>query len=96
MGILRCLHTLRFQKSPNLTNETMPQLESHQQLIADAKRRTEEYNANLANQERTDDAFTFAQIGSYVPSEAEEKQLRRLADIQKDANEATFDSRVQF
>ena len=69
---------------------------NHHELVAEAKRRTDEYNANLEKQMRVDDGFRFAKIGSYVPSEAEKEQLRRLAAIQGTANAAVFEGNVQF
>jgi hypothetical protein len=69
---------------------------NHQQLVAAATQRSEQYEAQLEKQSRTDDGFVFAKIGEYVPSEAVEEQLRRLAEIQKAANETVFDSRIRF
>ena len=45
---------------------------------------------------RTDDDFQFAEIGEYVPSEATKAQLRRLAEIQKEANETVYPPWVTF
>jgi hypothetical protein len=45
---------------------------------------------------RTDDAFQFAEIGEYVMDEATAAQLRRLAEIQKEANETVFPPWVRF
>jgi hypothetical protein len=69
---------------------------NHQELVAEAKRRANDYVANLEKQKQAGDGFQFAKIGAYIPSEAKKEQLRRLSAIQKEANEAVFDSNVQF
>jgi len=67
---------------------------NHQQLVAAAKRRADEYVIDLEKQKH--DVPMFAKIGEYTPSNAEKEQLQRLAAIQKEANETVFDSRVRF
>ena len=80
----------------SLPNETMPLSTSHKRLVVGAKSRTKKLKTNLEKQERTDDEFTFARIGTYVPSEAEKEQFRRLAEIQEKANKAVLDSKARF
>jgi len=74
----------------------MPLPTNHQELVAEAKRRAEAYNADLEKQRQTDNEFAFAKIGAHIPSEAEKAQLARLEAIQQKANEKIFDSRVRF
>ena len=73
----------------------MPLTAEHQQFIANAQRRTDEYRANQESQE-ADGKFEFAEIGAYVPSDTEKEQMRRLAAIQERANKAPFNNEVRF
>jgi hypothetical protein len=67
-----------------------------QQLRAAAKEHADKYNPDQGGQEQTEGGFTFAKIGPYISSEAEQAQLQRLAAIQQEANETVFDSRTMF
>ena len=63
-------------------------------LRAEANKHAHKYHPDQEG--RTDGNFTFAQIGNYVMDEATTAQLRRLAEIQKEANETVFPPWVQF
>lgn len=69
---------------------------NHQQLIAEARRRTEEWNAKMKQAELEVLNYEFAKLGPYIPSEETKAQLRRLEEIQKEANETVFPAWVRF
>ena len=63
-------------------------------LREEAKKYAHKYHPDQGG--RTDGNFTFAEIGEYVMDEATAAQLLRLAEIQKEANEAVYPPWVQF
>jgi len=69
---------------------------NHQELVASAKRRIDDYDANLEKQKQADTGFQFAKIGAYVLSEAEKEQFQRVSAAQIEADATVFDSNVQF
>jgi hypothetical protein len=63
-------------------------------LREEAKKNAHKYHPEQEG--RTDDSFTFAEIGTYIPSEAIKEQLRRLEEIQREADETVFPPWVRF
>ena len=60
---------------------------NHQQLVAEANRRTEEYKAKMKQVELEALNYEFAKLGPYIPSEETKAQLRRLDEMQREADE---------
>jgi len=65
-------------------------------LLTEAKKHAHKYHPDQGEQMWTGGKVKFAKIGPHCPSDAELSQLRRLAAIQKEANETVFDESVQF
>ena len=63
-------------------------------LREEAKKNAHKYHPE--QEERTDDDFTFAKIGEYVMPEELKTHLRRLAEIQREANEMAYPDWVRF
>ena len=63
-------------------------------LHEEAKKHAHKYHPEQEG--RTDDNFTFAEIGEYVMDEATKEQLRRLEEIQREANETVYPPWVRF